>query len=129
MPDRDSVEMGPRGAAGADEEFLFHLYRGSDLLVSGDVESAKEALERAIARQPEDPKGQDLLAGVYFRLGVYPRAIEIWSRLVRRHGDDATLRVNLALALLKTGQPGQALVAIRRRASQSLDPTYRTAKT
>ena len=30
--------------------------------------------------QPLDPKGQDLLANVYFRLGMYPRAIEIFCR-------------------------------------------------
>lgn len=109
MTGREQADERASTARGADEDFLFHLYRGSDLLVSGDVEQAKEALEHALRRQPEDPKGQDLLAGVYFRLGVYPRAIEIWLRLLPTHGDDATLRVNLALALLKTGQPGQAL--------------------
>lgn len=73
------------------------------------VVEAKEELERALALQPQDAKGQDLLAGVYFRLGVYPRAIEIWQALVETYSRDATLRVNLALALLKTGQPTQAM--------------------
>ena len=92
-----------------DEDFLYHLSRGSDLLVGDRVVEAKEELERALAHRPEDARSQDLLAGVYFRLGVYPRAIEIWSRLVRVHPDDVTLRVNLGLALLKTGQPEDAL--------------------
>src|SRR5690606_1269815 len=51
---------------------------------------------------------QDLLAGVYFRLGVYPRSIEIWERLVAAYPKEPTLRVNLALVLFKTGQADDA---------------------
>jgi Flp pilus assembly protein TadD len=91
-----------------EEEFLFHLSRGSEMLVDNRVEAAKEELERALAVQPHDAKGQDLLASVYFRLGLYPRAIELWSHLVRQHPDDVALRVNLGLVLLKTGQPEDA---------------------
>src|SRR5688572_20414934 len=104
-PDLSIPEVSPV----ADEEFLYHLYRGSELLMEDRVVEAKEELERALRVQPQDAKGQDLLAGVYFRLGVYPRAIEIWSSLVVHYTRDATLRVNLALALLKTGQPADAL--------------------
>ncbi|MCU0676412.1 MAG: hypothetical protein MUE69_26920, partial [Myxococcota bacterium] len=57
------------------------LYRGSTMLLHDQIVEAKEELERALALQPQDAKSQDLLAGVYFRLGVYPRAIEIWRRL------------------------------------------------
>lgn len=91
-----------------EEEFLFHLSRGSEYLIGNRVEQAKEELERALGYQPDDSKGQDLLASVYFRLGLYPRAIEIWSRLVRGHPDDLALRVNLGLVLLKTGQAEEA---------------------
>lgn len=107
----------PKGAqvqAGAEpapseDDFLYHLYRGSELLLQDRVVEAKGELERALGLQPQDAKGQDLLAGVYFRLGLYPRAIEIWERLARAYPKDSTLRVNLSLALLKTGQPAQAL--------------------
>src|SRR5688572_14235254 len=99
----------PDAPTHADEEFLYHLYRGSELLMEDRVVEAKEELELALRVQPQDAKGQDLLAGVYFRLGVYPRAIEIWNGLVGAYARDSTLRVNLALALLKTGQPGDAL--------------------
>ena len=61
----------------ASEEFLFHLYRGAELLQDARVHEAKEELEAALDLQPRDPKGQDLLAVVYFRLGLYPRAIQI----------------------------------------------------
>jgi len=79
------------------------------MLLQDQVVEAKEELERALSLQPQDAKSQDLLAGVYFRLGVYPRAIEIWDRLVLAYPRDATLRVNLALALFKTGQAVGAL--------------------
>ncbi|MFW5875581.1 MAG: tetratricopeptide repeat protein [Myxococcota bacterium] len=97
------------GGAVPTEDFLYHLHRGSDLLMRDRVVEAKEELERALTYQPQDAKSQDLLAGVYFRLGVYPRAIEIWDHLVRAYPKDVTLRVNLALAMFKTGQHDAAL--------------------
>lgn len=100
-----------------DEDFLYHLSRGSELLIEDRVGEAKDELERALGFQPQDTKGQDLLAGVYFRLGVYPRAIELWSALVERH-DDVALRVNLGLALLKTAQPDLALQHLARALSK-----------
>lgn len=91
------------------DDFLYHLYRGSTMLLQDQIVEAKEELERALALQPQDAKSQDLLAGVYFRLGVYPRAIEIWRRLVEAFPRESTLRVNLGLALFKTGQADEAL--------------------
>src|SRR5882762_4308640 len=67
----------------ATEDFLFHLYRGSELLQDNRVHEAKEELEQALRLQPRDAKGQDLLAVVYFRLGLYPRSIEIYEELMR----------------------------------------------
>lgn len=97
-----------RGAEVSSEDFLFHLYRGSELLQDNRVHEAKEELEAALGLQPADPKGQDLLAVVYFRLGMYPRAIEIFEQLVRAHPEERSPRVNLALCYLKTGQPQNA---------------------
>ncbi|MFW6067118.1 MAG: tetratricopeptide repeat protein [Myxococcota bacterium] len=99
----------PGGGTVPTEDFLYHLHRGSDLLMQDRMVEAKEELERALAYQPQDAKSQDLLAGVYFRLGVYPRAIEIWGHLVRAYPADVTLRVNLGLAMFKTGQHDEAL--------------------
>ncbi len=111
--------------APSDDDFLYHLYRGSELLMNGRVVEAKGELERALGLQPQDAKGQDLLAGVYFRLGLYPRAIEIWDRLAKTYPRDATLRVNLSLALLKTGQPGDALEHIH--TALTLQPDHERA--
>src|SRR5262245_34016226 len=69
------------GSDSSNEDFLFHLYRGSELLQDNRVHEAKEELEKAIHLQPRDSKGQDLLAAVYFRLGLYPRAIQIYEQL------------------------------------------------
>src|SRR6476659_10794162 len=91
-------------APDATEDFLFHLYRGSELLQYNRVHEAKEELEQALKLQPRDAKGQDLLAVVYFRLGMYPRAIEIYEELARAFPGDPALGQNLALCYLKTGQ-------------------------
>ena len=89
----------------AQEDFLFHLYRGSELLQENRILEAKEELEFALTVQPSDPKGQDLLGAVYFRLGLYPRAIQIYEALEHGFPNDASIKVNVALAYLKTGQP------------------------
>src|ERR1700677_4771202 len=81
----------------ASEDFLFHLYRGSELLQDNRVLEAKEELEQALTLQPRDPKGQDLLAVVYFRIGLYPLAIQIYEQLKRDNPRDPSLRLNLAL--------------------------------
>src|SRR5580698_8768413 len=80
----------------ASEDFLFHLYRGSELLQDNRVLEAKEELEQALTLQPRDPKGQDLLAVVYFRIGLYPRAIQIYEQLKRDNPRDPSLKLNLA---------------------------------
>lgn len=90
------------------EDFLFHLYRGSELLQDDCVAEAKEELEHALRLQPRDVSGQGLLGVVYFRLGMYPRAIQIYERLIAEHPREVTPRVNAALCFLKTGQPVRA---------------------
>ncbi|MFK7988664.1 MAG: tetratricopeptide repeat protein [Sandaracinaceae bacterium] len=98
----------------ANEDFLFHLSRGSELLMQNRVVEAKEELERALSHRPTDAQSQDLLAGVYFRLGVYPTAIRIWQALADEFPEDVVLHVNLGLALFKTGQPEDARQALER---------------
>ena len=104
----------PSGRDVGAEEFLFHLFRGSELLQDNRVHEAKSELEQALAQKPADPKSQDLLAVVYFRLGMYPRAIAIYESLVRLHPASVTPRVNLALCYVKTGQPELARAALER---------------
>jgi Flp pilus assembly protein TadD len=95
------------------EDFLFHLYRGSELLQENRVLEAKEELEFALTVQPLDAKGQDLLGTVYFRLGLYPRAIQIYEALEPQFPRDTSIKINLALAYLKTGQAEPARRVLR----------------
>jgi tetratricopeptide (TPR) repeat protein len=106
-PERDAPpdSDGTSGTQFDGEDFLFHLYRGSELLQDNCIEQAKEELERALSLQPRDVEGQGLLGVVYFRLGLYPRAIQIYEEICRACPADVTPRVNLALSYLKTGQP------------------------
>src|SRR5260370_28399542 len=78
-------------APDATEDFLFHLYRGSELLQDNRVHEAKEELEQALKLQPRDAQGQDLLAVVYFHLGLFPPSIEIHQKLVSQFSPRAAL--------------------------------------
>ncbi len=123
MQDADLDPPSSREIAG--EDFLFHLYRGSELLQDNRVHEAKQELEQALGLQPLDPKGQDLLAIVYFRLGLYPRAITIYEALLAAYPDATTPRINLALCYLKTGQPGSARAELERVIQK--DPSHAKA--
>lgn len=92
----------------AGSDFLFHLYRGTELLQDNKVHAAKSEIEDALRLQPREPQGQDLLAQVYFRLGLYPRSIAIYESLAETFPEEVTPRINLALCYLKTGQPERA---------------------
>lgn len=110
---RDSApDSVPPSSSFDGEDFLFHLYRGSELLQDNCVAEAKEELEAALAVQPRDIEGQGLLGVVYFRLGHYPRAIRIYQDLIRACPEEVAPRVNLALCYLKTGQSPQARDAL-----------------
>ena len=110
---------------GAHEDFLFHLYRGSELLQENRVHEAKEELELALTMQPRDAKGQDLLAAVYFRIGLYGRAITLYEQLEKQFPRDASLKLNLALCYLKTSQPDPARVALHEVVR--INPNHRRA--
>ena len=118
MADREAHRP-PSSRDVAGEDFLFHLYRGSEMLQDNRVHDAKAELEQALSLQPSDPKGQDLLGIVYFRLGLYPRAIAIYEQLIRLHPDAIEPRINLALSYLKTGQPAQARFELEKVVEQS----------
>jgi uncharacterized protein (AIM24 family) len=118
MAERDAPRTPPaREIAG--DDFLFHLYRGSELLQDNRVHEAKGELEQALSLQPSDPKGQDLLGIVYFRLGLYPRAIAIYEQLIKIHPEAIEPRINLSLCYLKTGQPAQARFELEKVVDQN----------
>jgi Tetratricopeptide repeat/Mitochondrial biogenesis AIM24 len=97
-------ELPPSAGSFDGEDFLYHLYRGSELLQDNCVPQAKEELERALKLQPQDTEGQGLLGVVYFRLGLYPRAIGLYEEIIKDRPNEVSPRVNLGLCYLKTGQ-------------------------
>ncbi len=103
----------------AGEDFLFHLYRGSELLQDNRVHDAKAELEQALSLQPSDPKGQDLLGIVYFRLGLYPRAIAIYEQLIKLHPRRARAPHQPGALLPEDGQPAQARFELEKVVEQS----------
>jgi uncharacterized protein (AIM24 family) len=94
----------PAGAdevEGSDEEFLFHLNRGSELLVRGEAEPARASLERALELRPKDAKVLGLLGQAYYKLSRFDDATGVWQRLVDDNPVEPAARVNLGLAFLK----------------------------
>lgn len=115
----------PPSGALASEDFLYHLYRGSEFLQDNQVQQAKDELERALRLQPRDIEGQGLLGIVYFRLGLYPRAIDIYERISRIAPNEIAPKVNLALCYLKTGQLAQSRQVLEE--VLTLEPEHRRA--
>lgn len=93
---------------GLDEEFLFHLNRGSDLLSRSEAESARGSLDRALQLRPKDAKALGLLGQACYKLGRYDEATSAWQRLVDDNPVEPVARVNLGLAFLKAKRYPQA---------------------
>jgi uncharacterized protein (AIM24 family) len=126
MTRRKLIELDDaHGRTAVTEEFLLHLHRSSDLLQSDRAQDARDAIEQAFEAQPEDPSGQATLALVYFKLGLYPRAIAIYRKLIARHPRDPVLLLNLALVYFKTGQTEAARDALERVVA--IEPGYHKA--
>jgi tetratricopeptide (TPR) repeat protein len=86
---------------GIDEEFLFHLNRGSEQLTRGDADAARASLERALELRPKDAKVLGLLGQAYYKLSRFEDAARVWQRLVDDNPVEPGARVNLGLANLK----------------------------
>lgn len=107
------------------EEFLAQIHRSSELMRQDRGEEARKLLETAFDSRVNDPAGQSTLGLVYFKLGIYPRALAIYRRLVQDHPSEPALRLNLGLVYLKTGQTECA--ARELEAAVTLAPDYRKA--
>jgi len=94
---------------GLDEEFLYHLGRGSDLLGKGEAEAARASLERAMELRPRDAQVLGLLGQAYYKLGRFEDAAEVYGRLVDENPIEAAARVNLGLACLKARRYPEAV--------------------
>jgi len=95
------ARFGGEEVEGLDEEFLFHLNRGSEQLARGEADPARSSLERARELRPKDVKVLALLGQAYYKLGRFDDAAKVWQRLVDDNPVEPGARVNLGLAFLK----------------------------
>ncbi len=96
------------GRSTVTEQFLLNLHRSSELLKTDQADDARQVLEEAFHSKKDDPSGQATLALVYFKLGLYPRALSLYQKLIVDYPQDPVLMLNLALVHLKLGQTIEA---------------------
>jgi hypothetical protein len=104
-----------------DDDFLYHLFQGGELLQAGRIPDARDQLEKAFALKPKNARGQNLLGLVYFKLGMFGRSVQIYRGLVERFPGDVTLRVNLAMVYFKAGQLKEAEAELQEALQRSPD--------
>jgi hypothetical protein len=97
-----------------DDDFLYYLHRGSELLRDKKPEEARGSLERAFQISPDNPKAQNLLGLAYFKLGLLEAAKSIYDRLVEDYPAEPPLYVNLGLVLLRQGRLNEAERALKK---------------
>jgi tetratricopeptide (TPR) repeat protein len=110
---------------GIDEEFLFHLNRGSELLVRGEAEASKASLERALELRPKDAKVLGLLGQAYYKLSRFEDAARVWQKLVDDNPVEPAARVNLGLACLKAKRHPDAVKQLE--IALDLNPEHKKA--
>jgi uncharacterized protein (AIM24 family)/outer membrane protein assembly factor BamD (BamD/ComL family) len=84
-----------------EEDFIFLLNEGTDLMQAGRLPEAREHLERALELRPESEQAQNLLGLTLFRIGELDRAGRIFAELVHENPIEPSLRLNLAMVHVK----------------------------
>jgi tetratricopeptide (TPR) repeat protein len=97
---------------------------GSLLYIRGNP-GALEALERAVALDPEDEMAQYRLGKQYLHGGYPDKAVSHLSAALQHNSDDPGILYNLALALRRSGQNAQAN-RVDERLSKNLQNTHKT---
>src|SRR5262249_55484326 len=82
--------------------------RGIDLLARGDAAAAAQLLERAATAEPGSPSIREALARALFDAGRYPRAREIFAKLVEEYPDDDYAHFGLGLSQWRLGDLASA---------------------
>lgn len=116
---------GEEEVEGLDEEFLFHLRRGSDLLGRGDAQGARASLERARELRPKDAKVLGLLGQAYHKLNRFDEAADVWHRVVDDNPVEPAARVNYGLSCLKAHRYPEAIKQLE--IAVDLNPDHRKA--
>jgi Flp pilus assembly protein TadD len=85
-----------------------------------NLTEARAMLERAVALRPQDGHIVDSLGWALFRLGQWPRAVELLERAVELEPRNATINDHLGDAYWTTGREAEARFQWRR--ALGLDP-------
>jgi uncharacterized protein (AIM24 family) len=97
-----------------EEEFYYLLTEGSEHLQAGRIEEARQHFEKALALNPKNEQGMNLLGLSLFRLGHLDRAKAIFDELVYNNPIEPSLRLNLAMVYLKQGKLEDAHAELER---------------
>ncbi|MEE9229891.1 MAG: AIM24 family protein [Acidobacteriota bacterium] len=81
--------------------FLVHLNKGKDYLAKGELEEARQELEKARSLRPEENRVLNLLGMLYFKMELHQEAREIYGRLINLHPNEAVLHLNLGIIEFK----------------------------
>lgn len=123
VPTASTTDLDAVLDATREDDVLFYLHRGADLLQKRRPEEARAALERAHQLSPDNPKVENLLGLVYFKLGLLEAARSVYDQMVERFPKEPPLYVNLGLVLLRQGRLLEAERALMRAIALSPDHT------
>lgn len=103
-------------------------YLGQALGAIGERAEAAGALERAIQRKPTRVDLLEIyqqLGRLYQRLQQPEKALQVWERMEAAFPDDTEVQVQIAEALVESGQQEAALERFQKLAKQQGDPYQR----
>jgi tetratricopeptide (TPR) repeat protein len=81
--------------------------------VGGDLNEAKELVERALRKNANDSSAQDTLGWIYLKKNMTDDALQIFTRLIKTNPDEPSFRYHLGAALLKKGEKEKARNELR----------------
>ncbi len=110
---------------GLDDEFLFHLNRGAELLARGEAPAARASLGRALELRSRDSQALGLLGQAEYKMGRYEDAAHAYARLVEENPVEPSARVNLGLANLKAKRYAEAVKQLS--VALDLQPAHKKA--
>jgi tetratricopeptide (TPR) repeat protein len=117
-----ALALADAGIAKHADSAFFQELRGRILVLAGEVDEARAALERALEIDPADAAASAALGSLYGRKGDAARGLELLDAAVKLEPDEPDHAYQAALLVLANGREDDA---IRRfRAILERDPTH-----
>jgi uncharacterized protein (AIM24 family) len=98
-----SIDARSPDLSARDEEFLYLVGDGSDLMRAGRIAEALREFDRALAISPTNEQALNLKGLCLFRLGRGEEAAAVFEALVEQNREEPSIRLNLAMVYLKLG--------------------------